>query len=57
MDRRAAINEALNRCTDGGYVLISGKGTDPYIMGPHNTKTPWSDADVVQEEMAKVFPH
>ncbi|MDP2655845.1 MAG: Mur ligase family protein [bacterium] len=35
-------------------VLISGKGTDPFIMGPHGTKTPWSDADVVREELTKL---
>jgi UDP-N-acetylmuramoyl-L-alanyl-D-glutamate--2,6-diaminopimelate ligase len=51
MDRRIAIRTALECCPDGGYVLISGKGTDPYIMGPHNSKEPWSDAAVVQEEL------
>ena len=55
MDRRAAINTALSEAKDGSVVLISGKGTDPYIMGPNNTKIPWSDASVVEEEMAKVF--
>lgn len=51
MDRRGAIREALRRAPDGGYVIISGKGTDPYIMGAHNHKEPWSDAAVVQEEI------
>ncbi|NCN52742.1 UDP-N-acetylmuramoyl-L-alanyl-D-glutamate--2,6-diaminopimelate ligase [Candidatus Parcubacteria bacterium] len=51
MDRREAIRAALQGAPDGGVVLISGKGTDPYIMGPHNTKMPWSDAKVVQQEM------
>lgn len=51
MDRRMAIRHALETAVDGGYVLISGKGTDPYIMGPHNSKEPWSDAAVVQEEL------
>lgn len=51
MDRRTAIRTALEQCPDGGYVLISGKGTDPYIMGPHNSREPWSDAAVVQEEL------
>ena len=32
-------------------VLISGKGTDPYIMGPKGAKTPWSDSAVVREEL------
>jgi UDP-N-acetylmuramoyl-L-alanyl-D-glutamate--2,6-diaminopimelate ligase len=54
MDRRAAIATALKMAPHGGYVLISGKGTDPYIMGPHNTKLPWSDAAVMQEELAKL---
>jgi UDP-N-acetylmuramoyl-L-alanyl-D-glutamate--2,6-diaminopimelate ligase len=52
MDRRTAIRTALEHCPDGGYVLITGKGTDPYIMGPHNAREPWSDAAVVQEELA-----
>jgi UDP-N-acetylmuramoyl-L-alanyl-D-glutamate--2,6-diaminopimelate ligase len=54
MDRREAIAHALALAPEGGYVLISGKGTDPYIMGPNNTRTPWSDALVVEEELAKL---
>lgn len=54
MDRRMAIATALQTAPAGGYVLISGKGTDPYIMGPHNSKQVWSDADVVQEELLKL---
>ncbi len=55
MDRRTAIRTALENAPDGSVVLISGKGTDPYIMGPNNTKAPWSDAKVVQQEMAALF--
>lgn len=51
MDRRLAIRTALTESQSGDYVIISGKGTDPYIMGPHNTKEKWSDAEVVREEM------
>ena len=54
MDRRTAIRTALQKSVDGGYVIISGKGTDPYIMGPNNTKQSWSDASVVQEELHKL---
>lgn len=54
MDRRLAIQTALQTAPEGGYVLISGKGTDPYIMGPHNSKQTWSDAEVVKEELAKL---
>jgi UDP-N-acetylmuramoyl-L-alanyl-D-glutamate--2,6-diaminopimelate ligase len=55
MDRRTAIRTAIEEAPNGSVVLLSGKGTDPYIMGPHNTKTPWSDAKVVQQEMAAIF--
>jgi len=55
MDRRKAIRTALEDAKNGSMVIISGKGTDPYIMGPHNTKTPWSDAKVVQQEMSSLF--
>lgn len=51
MDRREAIRTALRMAPEGGYVLISGKGTDPYIMGPNNTRQAWSDAEVVKEEL------
>ena len=52
MDRRMAIRTALETAQDGWYVLVSGKGTDPYIMGPHNTRQPWNDAEVVQKELS-----
>lgn len=52
MDRREAIKTAFEKAVENSCVLISGKGTDPYIMGPNGTKTPWSDAQVVQELLA-----
>ena len=54
MDRRKAIAHALTIASENGYVLISGKGTDPYIMRAHNHKEPWSDAEVTREEIVKL---
>ncbi len=54
MDRRAAIRAALAYARQGDAVLISGKGTDPFIMEAHGAKTPWSDAQVVREELARL---
>ncbi len=55
LDRRAAIAEALKEARDqDDAVLITGKGTDPYIMGPNGTKQVWSDAQVAQEELIKL---
>ncbi len=53
MDRREAIREAIRNAESGDNILITGKGTDPYIMGPNGTKIPWSDAEVVREELKK----
>ena len=51
MDRRLAIREAVKRAKPGDFILVTGKGTDPYIMGPNGTKTPWSDAKIAREEL------
>jgi UDP-N-acetylmuramoyl-L-alanyl-D-glutamate--2,6-diaminopimelate ligase len=55
MDRREAIAHAISLAGTGDAVLITGKGTDPYIMGPNNTKIPWSDAKVAKEEIEKLL--
>jgi len=54
MDRREAIREAIKRAKTGDVVIITGKGTDPYIMGPRGTKIPWSDARVAREELERI---
>ncbi len=55
MDRREAIRSALASASKGDAVLISGKGTDPFIMGPKGSKIPWSDAQVVREELERLL--
>jgi UDP-N-acetylmuramoyl-L-alanyl-D-glutamate--2,6-diaminopimelate ligase len=55
MDRRLAIREAIARAKPGDAILITGKGTDPYIMGKNGTKTPWSDAKIAEEEIRKII--
>lgn len=54
MDRRKAIARALSLARTGDAVIITGKGTDPYIMGAHGLRTPWDDATVAREELAKL---
>jgi UDP-N-acetylmuramoyl-L-alanyl-D-glutamate--2,6-diaminopimelate ligase len=55
LDRREAIARAISEVKQGDTVLITGKGTDPYIMGPNGQKTPWDDAKVAKEELQKVL--
>ncbi len=54
MDRREAIHTALTLAHSGDAVLVTGKGTDPYIMEASGTRTPWSDAQVIREELQKL---
>jgi UDP-N-acetylmuramoyl-L-alanyl-D-glutamate--2,6-diaminopimelate ligase len=54
MDRREAIHTALTLAQPGDAVLITGKGTDPYIMQANGKKLPWSDANVAREELRKL---
>lgn len=55
LDRRQAIRHALALARPGDTVLITGKGTDPYIMGTGGAKTSWDDATVVREELDRVL--
>lgn len=54
LDRRTAIAGAIKLARTGDVVLITGKGTDPYIMRKNGVKEPWSDATVVEEELKKL---
>lgn len=54
MDRREAIAHALSLAKTGDAVIITGKGTDPYIMGPNGTKTEWDDAAIAREQLTKL---
>lgn len=54
LDRREAIAHALSLARTGDAVIITGKGADPYIMGPNGLRTPWNDASVANEELIKL---
>ncbi len=61
LDRREAIATALREAQSihergiDAVVCLTGKGTDPYIMGPNGTKEPWSDKRVAEEELEKLL--
>lgn len=54
IDRQKAIARGIQIAQKGDIVLITGKGTDPYIMRANGQKEPWSDAVVAAEEIAKI---
>lgn len=55
LDRREAIRAAIKEAKTGDVVIITGKGTDPYLMGPNNQKTAWSDFETAKEEAQKIL--
>lgn len=59
MDRRIAISKAVEKAesfnSDKVAVLITGKGTDPYIMRAGGKKEKWSDVLVAEEEIKKIL--
>ncbi len=56
LDRREAIREALAAAKrgEGEVVVITGKGAEPWIMGPQGSKIAWDDREMVREEFAKL---
>jgi len=55
MDRREAIKKALQDAQIGDTVIITGKGAEPWMMGPKDTKIKWDDREVVREELEKIL--
>jgi len=50
-DRREAIRKAFQYARTGDSVLITGKGAEPWIMGPKGEKTRWDDREIAREEL------
>jgi hypothetical protein len=45
--------EAITKANSGDTILITGKGTDPYIMRANGEREIWSDSRVAREELEK----
>jgi UDP-N-acetylmuramoyl-L-alanyl-D-glutamate--2,6-diaminopimelate ligase len=58
LDRRAAIERAITLAKEltNPAVLITGKGTDPYIMVANGKKIPWDDRTVTKDVLQN-SPH
>jgi len=49
IDRKQAIKKALSMVKEGDIVVITGKGCEPWIMGPKRKKIAWDDRKIVKE--------
>lgn len=46
-DRREAIRKAVSLAEPGDVVVITGKGSEPWMCVKNNKKIPWSDRQIV----------
>ena len=53
LDRGQAIEKALALAQPGDIVIITGKGSEPWIMGPKNKKIAWDDRAIVKQILNK----
>ncbi|HYV33798.1 MAG TPA: UDP-N-acetylmuramyl-tripeptide synthetase [Candidatus Limnocylindria bacterium] len=56
LDRRSAIAKALSTAQKNDIVLITGKGSEQFLVLPGNKRIEWDDVKVVHEELAKISP-
>ena len=49
LDRKEAIAKAIDDAQRGDNVIITGKGSEPWMMGPKGTKLPWDDRNITRE--------
>lgn len=54
LDRQAAIHRALQIAAAGDIVLITGKGSEQFLVLPGNKRVEWDEVKVVQEALAKI---
>ena len=53
-NRRGAIKEALSLARHGDTVIITGKGSEPWMCVANGKKIAWDDRKIVKEEMEKL---
>lgn len=51
LDRRAAIKEAISSANEGEAVVITGKGSEPWIHLAKGRKLPWNERQAVEEAL------
>ena len=52
LDRKEAIRKALTDAQRGDIVVITGKGSEASMALAGGKKIPWSDAQIVREELS-----
>lgn len=51
LDRKEAIKKAIKIAKNGDCVIITGKGSEPWMCVENGKKIPWSDKEIVKEAL------
>ena len=54
LDRRAAIHRVLQIAQPNDIIIITGKGSEQFLVLPGNKRIAWDEPSVVREELAKL---
>jgi UDP-N-acetylmuramoyl-L-alanyl-D-glutamate--2,6-diaminopimelate ligase len=54
IDRREAITKALAMAQENDIVIITGKGSEPWMCVKNGKKVPWDDREIVRQEFQKL---
>ncbi len=49
LDRKTAISRALRLAEPNDVVLITGKGSEQFLVLPENKRIKWDDREVIRE--------
>ena len=55
LDRREAIKKSLELARPGDTVIITGKGSEPWMCLAKGKKIPWDEKEIVKEEAKKIL--
>jgi len=53
LDRKEAIKKAIASANTGDTVIITGKGSEPWMCVKNNKKIPWDDRKIAKESLAR----
>lgn len=54
LDRRKAIKKALKLAKKNDVIIITGKGSEPWMCVKDGIKIPWDDRKIVKEELRRL---
>ncbi|MFA6190498.1 MAG: Mur ligase family protein [Candidatus Staskawiczbacteria bacterium] len=55
LDRKEAIEKAIKLAKPGDVVIITGKGSEPWMCLENGRKIPWNDKQIAQDAVKKFF--